>query len=95
MGKIYPQEFKEQIAALYEEGNRSFEGIAREFGLSATSVATWVRQVREARGEPAAGELTPSERQELNELRRRTKQQQAELEILGKAVAFFARRLES
>lgn len=95
MGKIYPQEFKEQIAALYEEGNRSFDGLAREFGLSATSVSTWVRQAREARGEPAAGELTPSERQELIELRRRTKQQQAELEILGKAVAFFARRLES
>lgn len=95
MGKVYPQEFKEQIAALYEEGNKSFDALAREFGLSPTSVSAWVRQAREKRGEPADGGLTPTEREELIELRRKTKQQQAELEILGKAVAFFARRLES
>lgn len=95
MGKNYTQEFKEQIAALYEEGNKSFDGLAREFGLSPTSVSAWVRKAREERGEPADGGLTESERQELIELRRKTKQQQAELEILGKAVAFFARRLES
>ena len=91
MGNVYPPEFKAQVVQLAREGERTYVDIAREFGLSATSVANWVREADTAENR---GGLNADERVELAALRREVKKKDEELDILGKALAFFARRAD-
>jgi transposase-like protein len=51
VGRVYTQEFRDQIVALHRRDGRTFGEIATEFGLSATSVAKWVREA-EKRDKP-------------------------------------------
>jgi transposase len=64
--------------------------LGREFHLSATTVANWVREANAADAKDPT--VTSEERAELVLLRRQLKAREEELEILGKALAFFARR---
>jgi transposase len=94
MGKVFSQEFKDQIVELHRRG-RSFAELGQEFQLSATSVANWVRaadrqQSRAAAGADDAGDL----KAKVARLERELARKDEELEILGKALAFFARRAE-
>ena len=88
----YPPEFKARIVELYRDGERTYVDIAREFGLSPTSVANWVKAARADEGRDSA--MTFAEREEVVSLRRRLRQKEEELEILGKALAFFARKTD-
>ena len=90
MGHVYPAEFKAQIVELYRHGDRTFMELGKEFNLSPTTVANWVRQANIDEGK--APGLTSGEKAEIAALRRQLKQKEEELEILGKALAFFARR---
>ena len=88
----YAPEFRHQLIELVHAG-RSANDVAKEFGLHATTVATWVRL--SPMGTPAAaplpknhaqqGPLNLAERQELIELRRKLRQVQMERDILAKA----------
>jgi transposase len=98
--RIYPQEFRDQIVSLHLRDGRTFADIAKEFSLSATTIAKWVREVedsdkakRGARGEQtvAAGD---SDRERIARLERELARKNEEVEILGKALAFFVRRSE-
>lgn len=91
MGNVYPPEFKAQVVQLVVTGERSYVEAAKEFGVSATSVANWVR---EADKRVIDGGLIGDERAELAALRRELKKKNEELEILGKALAFFARKAD-
>lgn len=96
VGRIYTDEFKEQIVALHLHRRRTLASIAEEFDLSATTVANWVRAAERAatkkprRTSPA--EESDSER--ITRLERELAKKSEEVEILGKALAFFARRSE-
>lgn len=48
----------------------------------------WVKQAKIDRGEGPAGALTTAEREELVRLRRKVREQEATIEVLGKATAF-------
>lgn len=87
----YPPEFKTQVVQMAREGERSYVDIAKEFGLSPTSVANWVR---EADAAETRGGVSADERAELRTLRREVKKKDEELDILGKALAFFVRRAD-
>jgi len=98
VGRVYTQEFKDQIVALHRRDGRTFGEIATEFGLSATSVAKWVREA-DKRDKPqrAAGGEGPdraADAARIAQLERELAQKTEEVEILGKALAFFARRSE-
>jgi len=86
----YSPEFREQAAKMVVDGQRPIVEVAREHGLSETTLGNWVKKYRQdhASEEPA---LELSERAELNELRRRTHEQEMELTFLKKAAAYFAR----
>ena len=43
MGKVFSQEFKDQIVALHWLKGRTCSDLAKEFDLSATTAANWVR----------------------------------------------------
>ena len=92
---VYSQEFKDQIVALHRKG-RSFIDLAKEFNLAPTSISNWVRaaEKREAvagRAQDGGGE---SDRDRIRRLEKELARKEEELEILGKALAFFARRVD-
>jgi transposase len=92
---VYSQEFKDQIVALHRKG-RSFIDLAKEFNLAPTSISNWVRaaEKREAvagRAQDSGGE---SDRERIRRLEKELARKEEELEILGKALAFFARRVD-
>ena len=98
MGKTkppYPEAFKQQIVELFHSG-RSQSELAREFDVSAVSIANWVARAAADAGKPLSGKdvLTTSEREELVRLRREVKRLQTERDILAKATAWFAGQSE-
>ena len=94
MGKVFSQEFEDQIVELHRRG-RSFADIGREFQLSPTSIANWVRAAdrRQSRTVAAAGDGDDL-KAKVARLERELARKDEELEILGNALAFFARRAE-
>jgi transposase len=89
-GWKYSPEFREETARLVVETSRAIADVAREYGLSETTVGNWVRAYREKH----AGEEPPlqlSERARLRELERKNREMEMELAFLKKAAAYFAR----
>lgn len=94
MGTVFSQEFKNQIVELFRQGGRTFSDIGKEFDLSPTTVSNWVRvaEHKEGRLHRNAPDAHSSNKDEIARLKRELAQKEEELEILGKALAFFARR---
>lgn len=88
-GKFTP-EFREEAARLVVDNDRRIAEVAREIGVGETTLGNWVKAYRQAHvsDDPPLG---LSERAELQELRRRTREQEMELAFLKKAAAYFAR----
>jgi transposase len=86
----YSPEFREEAAKMVVEGSRAIAQVARELGLSETSLGNWVRAYREAHAsdEPP---LELSERARLRELERQNRELEMENAFLKKAAAYFAR----
>ena len=91
----YTQEFKDQIVELHRTG-RSFIDLAKEFSLAPTSIANWVRAAdrRDATAGHGSGQVPESDRDKVRRLERELARKEQEVEILGKALAFFARRAD-
>ena len=93
----YPAAFRQQMVELVRAG-RGVTELAREFGCNTSSIHHWVKAAECSEGGGAAGgsdaPLTASERQELQELRRKLRQVQLERDILAKATAWFAGKSE-
>jgi transposase len=92
----YPAAFRQQMVELVRAGRRPAD-LAREFGCNVSSIHSWVRAAGGVDGmQPIGsdGPLSPNERQELIELRRKFKQVQMERDILAKATAWFAGKSE-
>src|SRR5215210_514583 len=89
----YPSEFRRQAVELVRLAGRPIPEVARELGCSQQSLRTWVRQA-DVDGGVREG-LTSEEREELRRLRREVRQLRQERDILGKAVAFFAKEPET
>ena len=89
----YPREFRESAVEMVRSTGRPVGQIARELGMSDSTLTNWVRADRAdraARGETEPEEqLTVSEKAELARLRRENAQLRMEKEILKKAAAFF------
>lgn len=91
----YSQEFKDQIVALHRKG-RSFMDLGKEFNLAPTSISNWVRAAdkRDAAGAQVEKEGGETEKEKVRRLEKELARKEEELEILGKALAFFARRAD-
>lgn len=97
--ETYSQEFKDQIVELHRQGGRTFMDLAKEFNLSATTVSNWARaadkrEAKAARAKSAGGERGESDQAKIKRLEKELARKEEELEILGKALAFFARRTD-
>ena len=103
MATTYSQEFKDQLVEQHRRG-RSFMELGKEFNVAPTSISNWVRAAerreaatKRAKGnaEPAGGESgVESDRAKIRRLERELARKEEELEILGKALAFFARKTD-
>lgn len=90
----YPQEFKDQIVELHRRG-RSFMDLGKEFNLAPTSISNWARAAdKRDSAEPEPGEPRESDAAKIRRLEKELANRTEELEILGKALAFFARRMD-
>ena len=73
--------------------------LAKEFNLAATSISNWVRAA-DKRERPAASQRkdvrrgAESDKAKIRRLEKELARKEEELEILGKALAFFARRTD-
>jgi transposase len=98
--QYFSQEFKDQIVELHRRGGRTYMDLAKEFNLSATTVSNWVRAAEKADAKKlidaraAAGEGGESDQAKIKRLEKELARKEQELEILGKALAFFARRAD-
>jgi transposase-like protein len=88
--KKYSPEFREEAAKLVVGGSRSIADVAREIGVSETTLGNWTRTYRETHAEQEP-ELQLSERARLRELERRNRELEMENAFLKKAAAYFAK----
>lgn len=86
----YPKEFRRDVIAVARKGELSIAQIARDFGVSESCIARWLKVAD--RDDGVAGR-SPGDNNdtEVRELRKRNKQLEQENEILRRATAYFAR----
>jgi transposase len=84
----FSKEFKREAVRLVRDSGKSLSQIARELGIRNGLLSYWRDQVE---AEEKTG-LTPDELDELKQLRKDKARLEMEVEILGKATAFFASR---
>jgi transposase len=87
--RAFTATYKAEVVELCRKGERSIAQVARDLGLTETSVRRWVEQAEVDAGRRPG--LTSSEHEELVQLRREVRVLREERDILKRATAFFAR----
>ena len=87
--KTYSPEFRDEAARMVVETSRPIADVARELGISETSLGNWVRAYREKHAEDEPP-LQLTERARLRELERENRELRMKNEFLSKAAAYFA-----
>jgi transposase len=88
----YTSEYRVEAVRQVKVGDRSLAQVARDLGLSMQTLWNWVHpDKRHPVKETPEGDLAPTEREELKQLRQRVVRLEEEREILKKATAFFAK----
>ncbi len=84
--RSFSPEFREEAARMVVETSRPIADVARELGVSETSLGNWVRAYREKHAEDEPP-LQLSERARLRELERENRELRMKAEFLSKAAA--------
>ncbi len=95
MGKVqktYTREFKEEAVRLAQTSGKPIVQVARELGISDTSIHQWRRELAEHGKDafPGSGHQTALE-EENRRLKRELERVQQEREILKKVLSIFSR----
>ncbi len=90
--KVYTKEFKEEAVRLTQTSGKSIAQVARELGISDTSIHGWRKELAEHGKDafPGSGHQTPLE-EENRRLKREVERLQQERDILKKVVSIFSR----
>ena len=90
--KVYTREFKEQAVQLAQTSGKPITQVARELGISDTSIHQWRKELAQHSKEafPGSGHQTPLE-EENRRLKRELERVQQERDILKKVVSIFSR----
>jgi transposase len=89
MPRPHPPEFRRRAIELGRERAKPLGQIAHDLGIAESCLRNWMRQADIDEGKKEG--LSTDERAELVRLRRETRVQQMEIEILKRASAYFAR----
>ena len=90
--KVYTREFKEEAVRLVQTSGKSIAQIARELGISDSSIHQWRKELTQQGKEafPGSGHQTPLE-EENRRLKRELERVQQERDIVKKVVSIFSR----
>jgi transposase len=90
--KTYTAEFKQEAVRLAQTSGKPITHIARELGISDTSIHQWRKELAEHGPEafPGSGHQTPQE-EEVRRLKRELEIVKQERDILKKALGIFSR----
>ena len=89
--RSFTEDYKTGAVRLVLDEGKTVAGVARDLGLTESSLRNWVEHSRADRTKGKTG-LTTAEREELVRLRKELRIVQEEREILKKAAAFFAKQ---
>lgn len=89
--KRYDEDFKRQIVKIYNQGNHSYRSLADEYGVTATSIRTWVLRYNNSNSFDVKDNRTEEEK-ELIELRKKVKQLEMENDILKQAALLLGKK---
>ena len=90
--KVYTKEFKREAVRLAQTSGKAITQIARELGISDTSIHQWRKELAENGTEAFPGKGHQTELEEENRrLKRENEILRQEREILKKAVSIFSR----
>jgi transposase len=84
----FSKQFKRDAVQVFRTSGRTQSHVARELSISVSTLGQWIAMVD---AEEKTG-LTSDELAELKQLRKDKARLEMEVEILGKATAFFAKR---
>jgi len=90
--KTYTPEFKREAVRLAQTSGKPIAQVARELGISDTSIHQWRKELTDHGPEafPGSGHQTAQE-EELRQLKRELERTRQERDILKKAIAIFSR----
>ena len=86
----FDQEFRAGAVRIVRETGKPIVRVARELGINDGTLSNWVGKDRRAR-EGADGRLSPSERAELNRLRKENAELTMERDVLKRSVALWVK----
>ena len=89
--RSFTEDYKASAVRLVLDEGKAVAAVARDLGLTESSLRNWVEHARADRTKGKTG-LTTAEREELVRLRKELRIVQEEREILKKAAAFFAKQ---
>ena len=90
--KVYTKEFKEEAVKLMQSGGKSAAQLARDLGISDSSLYNWQKQLTEKGAEAFPGTGHQSELEEENRrLRKELEIARQERDLLKKVVSIFSR----
>jgi transposase len=85
----FSPEFREEAARMVVDTSRAIADVARELGVSETSLGNWTRAYREKHADYEPPLQLP-ERARLRELERENRELRMKADFLSKAAAYFA-----
>ena len=88
MPRPFPKEFRDDVVAIARRREVSFEQVAKDFGISPTTVQNWVSRAEIDDGVRPG--VTSSEAVELREARKRIRLLEQENEVLRRAAAYLS-----
>jgi transposase len=88
MPRAFPREFRDDVVAIARRREVSFEQVAKDFGISATTVQNWVSKAEVEDGVKPG--VTVAESAENRELKKRVRLLEQENEVLRRAAAYLS-----
>lgn len=90
--KVFTAEYKKEIIRLITEGGKKVSEVAKDIGVTETSVRRWLDQYSEHGNNafPGKGKLRPED-EEMRKLKREIADLREENEILKKAMRIFTK----
>ncbi|MCW2984207.1 MAG: Insertion element uncharacterized 12 [Conexibacter sp.] len=90
MPKPFPKEFREDVVrvARNRDSKTTIEEVAKDFGIHATTLTTWLRRADVEDGVKPG--VTDEQNAELRELKRRNRLLEQENEVLRRAAAYLS-----
>lgn len=89
--KTYPAEFKKEAVRLALESGKTKTAVAKELGISVSLLYGWINQQTAADSKGMSVEQTQAEAKKIKDLEAENKRLKAEVAILKKAAAYFAK----